>query len=193
MSSTKPCDMNEQELLVKTSSKILACMENDKGFYMSFKEVQKLFSSQSACAYSGSLFKTTGDITFERINPKEAYTKKNVVLVRKHLNELKGKTIDRFIHQSGMSDDALADLFLMISKSLRPKPVSMRHPRDIKPVETKQVEAASVNEEQVEEVAQEFSGKGAFLQNLMQNARKNKADVNSKQPYSCHTAPRSKG
>lgn len=119
MASCKPCDIPEQELIVKTSNKITSAMTSNQPFYLSFKQVQKLFNSQSACAYSGELFSTTGDITFERINPQVGYVKGNVVLVRKHINTLKGETIDRFIHQSGMSTDALADLFALLARSLK--------------------------------------------------------------------------
>lgn len=119
MSSNKPCDIPEQELIVKTSNKITSAMDKGQPFYLTFKQVQKIFDSQSACAYSGELFGTIGDITFERVNPRLGYVKGNVVLVKSHLNQLKGKTIDRFIHECGMTPDAMADLFSDLARSLR--------------------------------------------------------------------------
>lgn len=160
MASTKPCDMGEQELLVKTSNKITSAMASDHPFFMSFKEVQKLFNSQSACAYSGELFSTTGDITFERVNPLLPYVKGNVLLVRKHLNSLKGNTIDKFIHESGMSLDAQADLFAMISRSLRAEFKRTQHPRGIQASSKKSVEqriAEAVNSPAVKQVVEEVA------------------------------------
>lgn len=178
MASNKPCDIPEQELIIKVGNKIASAMTADHPFYMSFKECQNLFNSQRACAYSGEMFSSIGDITFERVNPRLPYIKGNVLLVRKHLNQLKGNTIDRFIHESGMSLDALADLFAMLGRSLRAEHNRMSHPRAKNVVNP----PAPVNESPKDEVpAQEEIPAGRkMLMNVFQGAKKKRDEsVNS--------------
>lgn len=140
MASTRPCDLDEPELLVKTANKITSAMTSNHPFLLTFKQVKKIFNSQAACAYSGELFGTTGDITFERVNPRLGYVPGNVVLVKRHLNQLKGDTIDRFIHQSGMTPDALADLFSDLARSLRKEFAQIQESRAEKPKQISKLE-----------------------------------------------------
>lgn len=174
MASNKPCDIPEQELIIKVGNKIASALASEHPFYLTFRQCQTLFNSQRACAYSGEMFSSIGDITFERINPRLPYIKGNVLLVRKHLNQLKGNTIDRFIHESGMGLDAQADLFAMISRSLRAEFNRNHHPRAKNPTPA----PAPVNETPVEEVtpAAEIPAGRKMLMNVFAGAKKKREE-----------------
>lgn len=177
MASNRPCDIPEQELIIKVGNKIASAMASDHPFFMSFKEVQKLFNSQRACAYSGATFSTIGDITFERVNPRLPYIKGNVVLVRKQLNGLKGTTIDRFIHESGMSLDAMADLFAMISRSLRVE-FNQQHPRSKNVPVPAPVEEQPVNNNPPEDVPEIPLGRKMLMDVFKGAKKKREGNVN---------------
>lgn len=49
------------------------------------------------CAYTGEGFENGGDITFERVNPKQGYVKGNVLLVSRKSNQHKSQ-LDAFVH-----------------------------------------------------------------------------------------------
>ncbi|MFW3388517.1 UNVERIFIED_CONTAM: hypothetical protein RF648_21250, partial [Kocuria sp. CPCC 205274] len=149
--------------------------------YLSFKQVQKIFNSQSACAYSGQMFSTIGDITFERINPRIGYVPGNVVLVKNHINQLKGKTIDRFIHESDLTLDAMADLFSDLARSLRKEfakeqELRAKKPKQISKLEERialEVAAADPANGAVKEVVDLPEGRKTLM-NIFAAAKENK-------------------
>lgn len=78
----------------------------DPKFKLTGKQGIALFKRNNGrCVYSNQDYKNGSDITFERINPLEVYTKENTILCTQTLNNLKGSTLDQFIH-SELADDA---------------------------------------------------------------------------------------
>lgn len=183
--SIKPRDIPEDDLILKVSTKIKNAREQSQKFELTFKQIQTMFKGQSYCAYSGAAFIAIGDITFERINPRLPYRKGNVVLVTKYINDLKGQTIDTFIHQSGMPLDAMADLFALMARELRKEFNAIQ---DEKIKEIKALEADVEVDSEPENVVNGAPKEGAKLLMQMFKAAKENKKVPDETP-----TPRSRG
>lgn len=86
-------------LMQKVNTKHLNAVTKGMDSDLSTLKLKDLLSiiGDGRCHYTGEEFKDLHDASFERINPSKGYVKGNVVMVKLHINNLKGITLDRFV------------------------------------------------------------------------------------------------
>ncbi|EGG9814460.1 hypothetical protein ID007_004321 [Salmonella enterica] len=76
--------------------------------------------SGGVCAYTGKHFSKAQDVTFERLNPYEGYTKENTLVVMKTANSHKSM-LDAFEKQQTIPDEMKIKLLNKVVYRLRKK------------------------------------------------------------------------
>lgn len=101
----KASELTEHQLISKMNNHIKHCKAREIKTYLTFKEFAGLFSKYKVCAYSGEEFKSLEEISIERLDPDQPYSKNNCCLVRHTYNTLRSG-LDIFLRTKELPEDA---------------------------------------------------------------------------------------